>query len=78
MNSNFNSNFNLNTDVTYKFSNQAIGSLLLTLQKCLSEQMDITELLEEWRLELKDGEVWVTNPPSYKVPGTETVTERLE
>jgi hypothetical protein len=49
-----------------KFSNQAVGALLMTLQKCLSEQTDITELLSEWNLEVEDDEVVVTNPPSFK------------
>tara|TARA_R110002020_G_scaffold207313_3_gene412813 strand:- start:2754 stop:2918 length:165 start_codon:yes stop_codon:yes gene_type:complete len=49
-----------------KFSNQAIGSLLMTLQKCLAEQTDITELLTEWNLEIKNDEIVVTNPPSVK------------
>ena len=49
-----------------KFSNQAIGSLLMTLQKCLSEQADITELLADWDLEVKGDEIVVTNPPSFK------------
>jgi|TARA_R100000152_G_C6689796_1_gene121671 hypothetical protein len=49
-----------------KFSNQAVGALLMTLQKCLSEQTDITELLSEWNLEVKDEEIVVTNPPSFK------------
>ena len=51
-----------------KLSNQAIGALLVTLQKCLSEQTDITELLSEWNLEVsKVGEIVVSNPPSVKV-----------
>tara|TARA_B100001113_G_C21069581_1_gene604950 strand:+ start:825 stop:992 length:168 start_codon:yes stop_codon:yes gene_type:complete len=54
-----------------KFSNQAIGSLLMTLQKCLSEQTDITELLSEWNLEVKDDEIVVTNPPSFKTSATD-------
>lgn len=50
-----------------KFSNQAVGALLMTLQKCLSEQTDITELLAEWNLEVDEsGEIVVTNPPSFK------------
>jgi hypothetical protein len=50
-----------------KLSNQAVGALLVTLQKCLAEQTDITELLSEWELEVKDDEVVVLNPPSFKV-----------
>ena len=49
-----------------KLSNQAVGALLMTLQKCLSEQTDITDLLNEWELEVKDEEVYVTNPPIAK------------
>ena len=51
-----------------KVSKQAIGSLLMTLQKCLAEETDITELLADWDLEIKEDEVWVTNPPSFKGP----------
>ena len=49
-----------------KLSNQAIGALLMILQKCLSEQTDITELLAEWELEVVDDEVNVVNPPGVK------------
>ena len=55
-----------------KLSNQAVGALLMTLQKCLSEQADITELLSSWELEVQDNEVVVTNPPSF---ATDTATE---
>ena len=46
-----------------KLSNQAIGALLMTLQKCLAEEIDITELLSEWDLSVKNDEVYVDNPP---------------
>ena len=49
-----------------KLSNQAVGALLFTLQKCLAEQEDITELLGKWDLEVRDDEVYVTNPPPMK------------
>ncbi len=49
-----------------KFSNQAVGALLMTLQKCLAEQTDITELLSDWNLEVQNDEIVVTNPPSVK------------
>ena len=49
-----------------KLSNQAIGALLMTLQKCLSEQSDITDLLGDWELEVKDEEVFVSNPPAFE------------
>jgi hypothetical protein len=52
-----------------KFSNQAVGALLMTLQKCLSEQSDITELLKDWNLEVDDdtSEIIVTNPPTFSI-----------
>tara|TARA_B100001094_G_C17397733_1_gene424226 strand:+ start:88 stop:279 length:192 start_codon:yes stop_codon:yes gene_type:complete len=49
-----------------KLSNQAIAALLMTLQKCLSEQSDITDLLGSWDLEVKDDEVFVLNPPAFQ------------
>ena len=52
--------------MSLKLSNQAVGALLMTLQKCLSEETDITELLREWKLENKDGELIVLNPPQVK------------
>jgi hypothetical protein len=47
-----------------KLSDQAVGALLMTLQKCLAEQSDITEMLSDWDLEVKEDEIYVTNPPS--------------
>ncbi len=55
-----------------KLSNQAVGALLFTLQKCLSEQTDITELLSDWDLEVKNNEVYVTNHPGVRAT-TQTV-----
>jgi len=49
-----------------KLSNQAVNCLLLTLQKCLAEQEDITELLGDWDLQVIDDEVHVLNPPTFK------------
>lgn len=54
-----------------KLSNQAIGALLMTLQKCLAEETDITELLADWDLEIKDKEIYVTNPPNFKAQTNE-------
>ncbi len=51
-----------------KLSSQAVNCLLITLQKCLAEQEDITGLLNDWDLTVKDDEVFVVNPPTYN-PG---------
>mgnify|MGYP001427648971 CR=1 FL=1 len=55
-----------------KLSSQAIGALLMTLQKCLSEQIDITDLLSEWELSIKNDEVFVDNPPPVYAENSET------
>ena len=38
----------------------------MTLQKCLAEEADITELLADWDLHVENDEVHVTNPPVFK------------
>tara|TARA_R110000824_G_scaffold164077_4_gene340094 strand:- start:3438 stop:3623 length:186 start_codon:yes stop_codon:yes gene_type:complete len=55
-----------------KLSNQAIGALLMTLQDCLQNQTDITEMLSDWVLEIKEDEVYITNPPpvTHRFPET--------
>ena len=50
-----------------RFSTQATGALLMTLQKCLLEETDIVELLNEWNLEEREGELYVLNPPTFSV-----------
>jgi hypothetical protein len=56
-----------------KLSDQAVGALLMTLQKCLAEEIDITELLSDWDLETDAaGDLIVTNPPSFKTQVFET------
>jgi hypothetical protein len=56
-----------------KLSTQAIGALLMTLQKCLAEETDITELLSDWNLDVDDaGNIVVMNPPSVKTQVFET------
>ena len=53
-----------------KLSNQAMGALMLALQKCLMEQSDITEILKDFNFvtggDLQD-ELYVLNPPTVKV-----------
>jgi len=53
-----------------KLSNQAMGALMLALQKCLMEQSDITEILKEFNFALtgdQQDELVVLNPPTVKV-----------
>jgi hypothetical protein len=61
-----------------KLSNQALGALMMTLQKCLMEETDIVPLLQatEWELD-SDGNLFVTNPPvvSFEDAEVDNVTD---
>lgn len=50
-----------------KLSNQAMGTLMMTLQKCLMEQSDITEILKTLDFDLNENEeLVVENPPTLR------------
>jgi len=51
----------------FKLSDQAIGALMMALQKGLLEQIDITEMLQEFDLENTDDGLVVKNPPTLKI-----------
>ena len=59
----------------YKLSNQAIGALMMALQKGLMEQIDITDMLKEFVLVSTADGLVVENPPILEVkePEQETV-----
>jgi hypothetical protein len=52
-------------------SNQAIGSIMMALQKGILEQTDITELLQEFNLVESDDGLVVENPPIVNVDASE-------
>ena len=47
-----------------KLSDQALSCVMISLQKSLMEQTDIVPVLKAFELEIKDEEVFVTNPPT--------------
>ena len=50
-----------------KLSNQAMGTLMMALQKCLMDQSDITLLLKDLDFDLNENEqLVVENPPTLK------------
>ncbi len=50
-----------------KLSDQALGAIMLALQKALTEQSDIVPVLKSFELDLMDnGELLVKNPPVVK------------
>ena len=51
-----------------KLSNQAMGAIMMALQKSLLEQSDIVPVLESFDFKASDaGVLTVTNAPSFKV-----------
>ncbi len=56
-----------------KLSNQAVGAIMMALQKSLMEQSDIVPTLQGMSfVMMDDGELLVENPPVVKSATTET------
>jgi hypothetical protein len=50
-----------------KLSNQAMGAIMLVLQKSIMELSDVTSMLRNFELQLNENEeLFVTNPPMIK------------
>tara|TARA_Y100000296_G_scaffold24866_1_gene29288 strand:- start:462 stop:698 length:237 start_codon:yes stop_codon:yes gene_type:complete len=49
-----------------KLSNQAVGALMMALQRSLLEQTDIVPILRGWDVVEKSGELFVENPTVVK------------
>ena len=47
-----------------KLSDQALGAVMMALQKSLLEQSDIVPVLKDFELQEQDGELVVQNPPA--------------
>ena len=58
-----------------KLSSQAMGAIMMALQKSLLEQSDIVPVIVNFDFQLIEDELWVENPPSFKVPNLSTNTE---
>ena len=53
-----------------KLSNQAMGAIMMALQKSLLEQSDIVPVLKEFDFECDTSEnLVVKNPPTFKIDG---------
>ena len=51
-----------------KLSNQAIGALMMALQKSILEQSDIVPVLKSFSFEKANEGLTITNPPTFSVP----------
>ena len=59
-----------------KLSDQAMGAIMMALQKSLLEQTDIVPVLGNFELELMDdGTLLVKNPPIVKAQGNESIKD---
>jgi len=62
-----------------KLSNQAMGAIMMALQKSLMEQEDIVPVLGEFIFEIDSREMLVVaNPPSFHVDPTDESTDLPE
>jgi len=53
----------------HKLSVQAIGAVMMALQKSLLEQSDIVPVLQNFKIQVDDsGQLVVMNPPTFEVP----------
>ena len=51
-----------------KLSNQAMGAIMMALQKSLLEQTDIVPILKDFEFQCNDiEELLVRNPPNFKI-----------
>ena len=52
----------------HKLSTQAVGAIMMALQKSLMEQSDIVPVLRDFNVQIDDtGELVVVNPPKVEV-----------
>ncbi len=60
-----------------KLSDQAMGALMMALQKSLLEQTDIVPVLKSFVFEVDGSEqLLVKNPPNFKLPPSMMAEER--
>ena len=54
--------------MNYKLSNQAVGAIMMALQKSLIEQSDIVPVISGFEIQIDDsGQLVVMNPPTVEV-----------
>lgn len=57
--------------MNHTLSSQAIGAIMMALQKSLIEQSDIVPTLQNFEIQVDDsGELVVMNPPTFEISET--------
>jgi len=59
-----------------KFSDQALGAIMMSLQKSLLEQSDIVPVLQGFKMKMSPEGIVVVNPPLVKL--NEETTSSIE
>jgi len=60
--------------MNHKLSNQAIGAIMMALQKSLMEQTDIVPMLQGFEVQVDDaGQLVIINPPKVEVKKQKSV-----
>jgi hypothetical protein len=58
--------------MNHALSSQAIGAIMMALQKSLIEQTDIVPVLQGFEIQVDDsGELVVMNPPTFEIANEE-------
>ncbi len=62
-----------------KLSNQAMGALMMALQKSLLEQTDIVPTLQSFNFKVnKEEQLEVENPPTFRLLESESQSEGFQ
>jgi hypothetical protein len=60
--------------MNYTLSNQAVGAIMMALQKSLMEQTDIVPVLTGFEIQIDDmNQLVVINPPTVEVKNETTI-----
>jgi hypothetical protein len=60
--------------MNHKLSSQAIGAIMMALQKSLMDQSDIVPVLQSFKVQIDDaGQLVVVNPPVVKAKSNVTI-----
>tara|TARA_Y100000296_G_C5151150_1_gene246477 strand:+ start:1244 stop:1474 length:231 start_codon:yes stop_codon:yes gene_type:complete len=66
---------NKNQENNMKFSNQALGAIMMALQESLLNQMDIVPVLQNFDLILTEEGLVVNNPPTVRFSDDSEISE---
>ena len=66
---------NKNQENNMKFSNQALGAIMMALQESLLNQMDIVPILQNFDLILTEEGLVVNNPPTVRFSDDSKISE---